>query len=63
MLNSNPELDLMIIDSLGDEYRTSASIALELQLPESIIINVLRNLIECQIYTITKGELGYKIDD
>jgi hypothetical protein len=63
MLDNDPELDLMIIDLLGVEYRSSASIALELQLPESVIIKALKDLIDCQIYTIDKSDLGYKVND
>jgi len=60
-LKDNPEIDLMIIDSLDIEYRQVSVIATELQLDEDVVVNVLQDLIDKQRFAIDKQGTQYRI--
>ena len=60
--NNNPEIDLMILDSLEEgEYKPVMQIAKELQLEEDYIVEVLQGLINDQELAVEqKGDM-YRI--
>ncbi len=61
MLKDNAELDLLVMDSLGIDFRTSFEIAKELQIDENIVIEVLHFLINEHEFAIDKKGTSYKI--
>jgi len=63
MPKDNPEIDLMIIDSLDFEYKQVSVIASELQLEEDVVVEILQNLINEQDFAIDKKDTQYRIVD
>ena len=61
MPKNNPEIDLMIVDSLDFEYKQASVIANELQLDEDVVVEILQNLIDKQDFAIDKKGLQYRI--
>jgi hypothetical protein len=61
MNDVNPEIDLMIIDSLDFEYKSAADIASELQLSEEIVTQVLDDLIINQEIAIDRKGMLYRM--
>ena len=61
MSNTNLEIDLMVIDALGFEYKTAGDIADELQLEEKTVTQVLDDLINNQDIAIDKKGLLYRM--
>jgi len=58
---NNPEIDLMIIDSLDYEYRSASDIANELEIDETQVVSVLQDLIDNQNFAIDKKGTAYRI--
>ena len=61
MNDINPEIDLMIIDSLDFEYKTTGDIAKELHLDEKLVEQVLDDLINNQEIAIDKKGSLYRM--
>ena len=61
MPKDNPEIDLMIVDSLDFEYKQASVIANELQLEEDVVIKILQILIDEQDFAIAKKGTQYRI--
>ena len=59
--DSNPEIELMIIDSLDTEFKQAGLIAEELQLEESYIIEILQALISQQQLAIDQKGTAYRL--
>ena len=60
-MSNNPEIDLMIIDSLDYEYRSASDIANELEIDETQVVSVLQDLIDNQNFAIDKKGTAYRI--
>ena len=60
MNQNNPEIDLLIIESLGFEFKGVSDIADELQIEESIVSKVLTELFDQGLAIEKKGAL-YRI--
>ena len=61
MNDVNPEIDLMIIDSLDFEYKSVGDIADELKLDEKTVAQVLDDLIINQEIAIDKKGMLYRM--
>lgn len=58
MSDVNPEIDLMILESLEFDYKSAGDIANELRLEEGLVVQILTDLIDNQEIAIDrKGSL------
>lgn len=58
MSDVNPEIDLMILESLEFDYKSAGDIANELRLEEKLVVQILTDLIDNQEIAIDrKGSL------
>lgn len=58
MSDVNPEIDLMILESLEFDYKSAGDIADELRLEEGLVVQILTDLIDNQEIAIDrKGSL------
>ena len=61
MSDINPEIDLMILESLEFDYKSACDIANELQLQEDLVIQVLTDLIDNQEIAIDRKGTLYRM--